>query len=248
MSSYEPNKEHLRHAMLFLFNQKKSACECQRILSETYGEAAPTIPTCVRWFRRFKSGDFDVNDKERLGQPKKFEDAELQAVLDEDDTLTQKMMVEMLGVARQTISYRLRAMGKVQKLGKWVPHDLNNRQMEKKKTVCELLLVRYERKSFLHRIVTGDEKWIYFGEPKTQEIVGRSRTIVHIECTTESLRPQDNAVHLVGSTRRTLQGASETGRNGKCGALPSTTNQFKPCIDRKTTEMGQKTWSGNLAA
>lgn len=169
MSSYEPNKEHLRHAMLFLFNQKKSASECQRILSETYGETAPTIPTCVRWFRRFKSGDFDVNDKERLGQPKKFEDAELQAVLDEDDTLTQKMMAEMLGVARQTISYRLRAMGKVQKLGKWVPHDLNDRQMEKRKTVCELLLVRYERKSFLHQIVTGDEKWIYFENPKRKK-------------------------------------------------------------------------------
>jgi len=31
------------------------------------------------WFRLFKSGDFNLKDKERLGQPKKFEDAELQA-------------------------------------------------------------------------------------------------------------------------------------------------------------------------
>ena len=29
-----------------------------------------------------------------------------------------------------------------------------------------MLLVRYKRKSFLHRIVTGDEKWIYFENPK----------------------------------------------------------------------------------
>ena len=29
-----------------------------------------------------------------------------------------------------------------------------------------MLLARYKRKSFLHRIVTGDEKWIYFESPK----------------------------------------------------------------------------------
>ena len=28
------------------------------------------------------------------------------------------------------------------------------------------MLARYKRKSFLHRIVTGDEKWIYFENPK----------------------------------------------------------------------------------
>ena len=34
------------------------------------------------------------------------------------------------------------------------------------KTTCEMLLDRYKRKSFLHRIVTGDEKWIHFENPK----------------------------------------------------------------------------------
>ena len=29
-----------------------------------------------------------------------------------------------------------------------------------------MLLQWHERKSFLHRIVTGDEKWIYFENPK----------------------------------------------------------------------------------
>ncbi|GFV92550.1 mariner Mos1 transposase [Trichonephila clavipes] len=32
--------------------------------------------------------------------------------------------------------------------------------------VCEMLLARYKRQSYLHRIVTGDEKWIYFENPK----------------------------------------------------------------------------------
>ena len=33
--------------------------------------------------------------------------------------------------------------------------------MERQKTIYELLLQRLKRKTFLHRIVTGDEKWIY---------------------------------------------------------------------------------------
>ncbi|KAG5320002.1 MOS1T transposase, partial [Pseudoatta argentina] len=30
---------------------------------------------------------------------------------------------------------------------------------------CELLLQRQKRKGFLHRIITGDEKWIYYSNP-----------------------------------------------------------------------------------
>jgi len=60
-------------------------------------------------------------------------------------------------------------MGKIQKVGKWMPHELNERQQENRKTTCEMLLAKYKRKSFLHRIVTGDEKWIYFENPKCKK-------------------------------------------------------------------------------
>ena len=79
---------------------------------------------------------------------KKFEDDELQALLDEDDAQTQQMMAQQLNVTRQAISDRLRSMGKIQKVGKRVPHELNERQMEKRKTVCEMLHLRHERKGF----------------------------------------------------------------------------------------------------
>lgn len=169
MSSFEPNKEHLRHVLLFLFSQKKKAADSHRILVETYGELALSKKTCELWFQRFRSGDFDVKDKERPGQPKKFEDAEVQALLDEDDTQTQQQLAETLQVAQHTISDRLRAMGKIRKEGKWIPHQLNERQMENRKVVSELLLQRYEKKSFLHRVVTGDEKWVYFENPKRKK-------------------------------------------------------------------------------
>ena len=104
--------------MIFLFNQNKKASESHRILLETYGNLAPTVKTCERWFQRFKSGDFNVIDKERENRPKKFEDDELQALLDEDDAQTQQMMAQQLNVTRQAISDRLRSMGKIRKVGK----------------------------------------------------------------------------------------------------------------------------------
>ena len=45
--------------------------------------------------------------------------------------ISQKMFAEQLGVSQAAISMRLHAMGKVQKIGKWVPHKLNDRQMPK---------------------------------------------------------------------------------------------------------------------
>ena len=68
---------------------------------------------------------------------------ELQALLDEDDSQTQKQLAEQLSGSQQAVSNRLREMGKIQKVGRWVPHKLNERQMERRKNTCEILLERY---------------------------------------------------------------------------------------------------------
>jgi len=54
------------------------------MLVEVYGDTAPTDKSCREWFRCFKNGDFNVEDKPRSGQPKKFEDKELKALFEEE--------------------------------------------------------------------------------------------------------------------------------------------------------------------
>ena len=49
---------------------------------------------------------------------KKFEDAELQALLDDDSTQTLKQLAKALSIDQGTISRRLHAIGKIQKEGK----------------------------------------------------------------------------------------------------------------------------------
>jgi len=77
--------------------------------------------------RRFNDDNFDLSDKKRENRPRKVEDCQLQTLLDEDDTQSQKMLAEQLGVSQAAISMRLHAMGKVQKMG-----ELNDRQMERR--------------------------------------------------------------------------------------------------------------------
>ena len=106
MSNFVPENDDLRKALNFCFHLKKSAAESHRMLVDAYDDHALSEATCKRWFQRFRVNDFDVRNKERGKPPKKFEDAELQAILDE------KQMVEKLNIVQQTISDRLKAMGK----------------------------------------------------------------------------------------------------------------------------------------
>ncbi len=69
---------------LFCFNLKKNAAESHRLLSEAYPLSGLSAKMCEFCFRRFKDGDFDVSDKERPRQPKKYENTELLALLDEN--------------------------------------------------------------------------------------------------------------------------------------------------------------------
>ena len=108
MSNFVPEKVFLRVVLLHYFNMKKTAAESHRIWVEVYGEHALAERTCQKWFARFKSGDFGLEDEERPGQPKKLEDEELEALLDEDCCQTQGEFAESLGVTKAAISKRLK--------------------------------------------------------------------------------------------------------------------------------------------
>ena len=107
-----------------------------------------------------------MSDKPRSGRPQKVSDAELQELLDQNSAQTQQQLAEKLGITQQAISEILRALGKIQKHGRWVPHELTQEQREKRVDTCLSLLSRQKRKSFLWKLVTGDEKCIHFENPK----------------------------------------------------------------------------------
>ncbi|KAG5321361.1 MOS1T transposase, partial [Pseudoatta argentina] len=156
MSIFVPNKVYLRGILLHYFIQKKSAAEAHRILVQTYGDNALSDTTCRDWFRGFKNNDFELEDKERSGAPKKFEDKELEQSLDEDPSQTLSELGKILQVDESTVSKRLKGLGMIQKQGHWVPYELKPRDVERRFGTCELLLQRQKRKGFLpHQLSRG---------------------------------------------------------------------------------------------
>ena len=73
-------------------------------------------------------------------------------------------------VTQAAISQHLKAGGYIQKQGNWVLHELKPRDVERRLCMSEMLLERHKKKLFLQRIVTGDEKWIHYDNPKRKKL------------------------------------------------------------------------------
>ena len=65
MSNFVPGNNDFRTALIFCYHLKKIAAESHRMLVEAYGEHALGRSQCFVWFKKFKSGIFDVRNEER---------------------------------------------------------------------------------------------------------------------------------------------------------------------------------------
>jgi len=70
---------------------------------------------------------------------------------------------------------------------------LRERDITKRLAICELLFRKQKQKSFLHRIVTGNKKWIRYDNPK--------RKNHHINAKAGYSWKEGHAVHLIESSR-----------------------------------------------
>lgn len=163
------DKVHIRHCMLFLFNLGKTAAEAKEWICAAYGENAVGASTCREWFAKFRNGDTELHNKPRSGRPQEMDTDDLQALLDEDDAQSTIELAQQLNVDQSTVVRRLHAMGKIQKAGKWVPHELSERSIGQRLNTCVSLLARQQKKDFLWKIVTGDEKWVYYDNPRRKK-------------------------------------------------------------------------------
>ena len=100
------------------------------MVSSSYDEAALSERTCREWFQRFKSGDFDVENRHGGGKVKIFENFELEALLAEYSCQTQEELIESLGVSQKVISKHLKAVGMIQKQVNWVPYEVKLRDVK----------------------------------------------------------------------------------------------------------------------
>ena len=65
MSNFVPGNYDLRIALILCYHLKKTAAESHRMLVEAYGEHALGKSRCFEWFKKFRSGNFNVRYEER---------------------------------------------------------------------------------------------------------------------------------------------------------------------------------------
>ena len=115
------NHIHIRHIMLYHFEKGWSAAQSYRDLNELFGEGTISKSQVKRWFKKFKSGDTNLADEEGRGRLSNFNDQALLAAVEENESLTTRMLTEDFNVDHLTIVRRLKKLGKVWKLTGWVP-------------------------------------------------------------------------------------------------------------------------------
>lgn len=152
--------------MEYEYRRGSKAAQAARNINDVYGANTTNERTTRYWFTRFRSGNFDLKNEPR-GRPKTLVDNdELKAIVEADETQSTAELAAAFDVSIKTILVHLHQIGKVKKLDKWVPHELNDRQREVRVETCLALLNRHTNEGILNRIVTCDEKWILFDNRK----------------------------------------------------------------------------------
>lgn len=153
---------HIRYCLLYEFKSGLNASAAARRIQQAFGEGCVAERTAREWFARFRSGDESVQDKPRSGRPSTVDNDRLRTVVESDPRQTLSEIANSLTCSRSTALEHLRAIGKVRKLNKWVPHKLSEQNKIDRATICKSLMDRNQNEPFLDRILTADEKWILY--------------------------------------------------------------------------------------
>lgn len=160
------DKFHFRHILLFYYRKGKNAVQARNKLSSVYGEDVMTIRQCQKWYKKFRSGNFDVQDAPRPGRPVEADEEKIMALVEGNRHITTRDVAARLNLSNSTVFDHMKRLGLVSKLDVWVPHILKERDILRRIDTCDSLIKRQENDPFLKRLITGDEKWIVYNNVK----------------------------------------------------------------------------------
>ncbi|XP_044573449.1 uncharacterized protein LOC26514609 [Drosophila ananassae] len=124
-----PTQQEIRFAILFGFRCKLKPVEIFSECQTAFGVHAPSLATVSKWFRRFHTGRFSVEDEYQEGRAKSATDdvnfALLKSKIDEDPRLIQEIISEELGLNTMAVSRILQNyLGYTKKSARWLPKIL----------------------------------------------------------------------------------------------------------------------------
>ncbi|GFU93743.1 histone-lysine N-methyltransferase SETMAR [Trichonephila clavipes] len=138
----------------------ENVSQVAEIVHGAYGADTVTASYVQFWFRRFRSGIFDVKDAPPTGRPIVKNVDKITEIIKVDRHVSSRSIIQELKIDHKTILNHLSKVGFKKKLDVWVPHKLTPKNMMDRISICEALAKWNEIDPFLKRMVIGDKKWV----------------------------------------------------------------------------------------
>ncbi|CAF3228652.1 unnamed protein product [Rotaria socialis] len=155
-------KIQLRVLIRYCWKRRLSTRDAAKEICDAECEGTVHYTTVSRWYKRFDSGDLNLEDQPRSGRPSTLDNADLQAALEDEPSSSSRELASILGVSsNQTVLNHLYRMDFVHKKPRQGPYELTEAQAKHRVEVCRQLLENPLDDRFWKRIVTSDEKGVY---------------------------------------------------------------------------------------
>ena len=170
---YHDKTELYRPLIYHFYILGMSAVEIFNHLKDSYGNKSPSYSFVAYWRRKFVTGKLDFIDEPREGRPTKHEagkyNKKIMDIIEMDRQISVKELARILGFSdTKTRRILKKDLGLKKMMCKWVPHILTRDQKKERIKFCKYFLKKYHNKNQknIYNIITGDETWLRFWDPK----------------------------------------------------------------------------------
>ena len=125
----DTSKEKIRYILQFFFDKGENASQAAANVNSVYGSDTVTANHAQFWFRRFRSGNFDVKDVPRTGRPSVENVDKIMDIVASDRHVSSVSIAKELNIAQKTVWNHLHKAGYKKKLDVWVPHELTQKNL-----------------------------------------------------------------------------------------------------------------------
>ena len=152
---------HIPHCILYEFQLGNNASAAACNICAALGDDAVADRTCRHWFKRFREGDISLEDRPRSGRPMESDIERLKVLIEDNPRITIRKLSTMLGCNQSAIDRHLHEMGKVNKLGTWVPHQLTTDNIQQRISICNFCCQNPIDTGFFNRLLLGMKSGFY---------------------------------------------------------------------------------------
>ena len=140
-------------------------------ICEIEGEGVIKVRKAQLWFREFNSGNTSLERKKGSGRPKIVDPTALLTAVETNPRVSTRQLSADFGASHMTISRNLKAINKVYRRCREVPHELTPENTQRRVEICKQLLSNPLDELFLNGLLRVMKSGSIF-ETKTIETSG----------------------------------------------------------------------------